>query len=202
MKSKLTAILTSLFVIAALVLPMDQAFAQTTTQLNIATVSGATYLTTTTISTSSTAVVTATPVPTTAAGTPVKFPYPFGFVLLPSGFFPSATALTNQIFKIVMVISIVLVFAYLVLGGIEYITSGGEKAKTEAARNKITSAIIGLIIVASSYAILTVVLNFIGYKDTTTFLDVGVPGPAVVATPLPAPLVTPTPTSALQKLLQ
>ncbi len=88
------------------------------------------------------------------------------------GFFASASDLTTKLLSIVMVIGVILVFAYLVLGGIEYITSGGEKGKTEAARNKITSAVIGLIILASSYAILTIVLGFLG-TDTTQVLKFG-----------------------------
>lgn len=78
------------------------------------------------------------------------------------GFFKNPQDLVNSILKVIMVIGVILVFAYLVLGGIEYITSGGEKGKTEAARNKITAAVIGLIILASSYAILTIVLQFLG----------------------------------------
>ncbi len=78
------------------------------------------------------------------------------------GFFADGPSLISRLLSIVMVIGVILVFAYLVLGGIEYITSGGEKGKTEAARNKITSAVIGLIILASSYAILTIVLKFLG----------------------------------------
>jgi len=83
------------------------------------------------------------------------------------GFFSDANSLVQKLLSIIMVIGIILVFAYLVLGGIEYITSGGEKGKTESARNKITSAVIGLIILASSYAILTIVLKFIGYNNGT-----------------------------------
>lgn len=86
------------------------------------------------------------------------------------GFFTNPNDLISRLLSIIMVIGVILVFAYLVLGGIEYITSGGEKGKTEAARNKITSAVIGLIILASSYAILTIVLRFLG-TNTTNVLD-------------------------------
>jgi uncharacterized membrane protein len=53
----------------------------------------------------------------------------------------------------IMVIGALLVLLYLIWGGIEWITSGGDKGKTEAARNKITQAIIGLIVLAASTAI-------------------------------------------------
>jgi hypothetical protein len=71
----------------------------------------------------------------------------------------------NFVLRVVMVIAVLLVFFYLVLGGIEWITSGGEKGKTEAARNKITAAVIGLIILAASYAILTLLLRFLGFDS-------------------------------------
>lgn len=66
-----------------------------------------------------------------------------------------------------------LVFAYLILGGIQWITSGGDKGKTEAARNKITAALIGLAIVASSYALMQVIGYFFGINifDLGSTLD-------------------------------
>jgi hypothetical protein len=92
-------------------------------------------------------------------------------VKTPTGFFTNFGTLFTNILRIVMVIAALLVFFYLVLGGIEYITSGGEKGKTEAARNKITSAVIGLIILAASYAILTLALNFLGFRDLQNVFD-------------------------------
>ena len=56
-------------------------------------------------------------------------------------------------------------FAFLIMGGIEWITSGGDKNKAESARNKITSAVIGLVIVAASYAIVNLVVQFLGFDN-------------------------------------
>ena len=81
------------------------------------------------------------------------------------GFATSFGGLVNGIVSFIMVIAAVLVFLYLIWGGIEWITSGGDKGKTEAARNKITSAVIGLIVIAASYAILTLALNFLGFSN-------------------------------------
>lgn len=52
------------------------------------------------------------------------------------------------------------VLLYLILGGFQWLTSGGDKGKTEGARNKITSALIGLLIVVASWAIYQLVLRF------------------------------------------
>ncbi len=61
-----------------------------------------------------------------------------------------------------LLLSALLVFGYLVLGGVQWITSGGDKGKTESARNKITAALVGLAIVASSYALMQIIAYFFG----------------------------------------
>jgi len=61
-----------------------------------------------------------------------------------------------------LIIASLLAFFYLILGGIQWITSGGDKAGMEAARNKITHAIVGLIIVGAAWAIMLLVQNFLG----------------------------------------
>jgi hypothetical protein len=54
-------------------------------------------------------------------------------------------------------------FQFLV-GGIGWITSGGEKTKLAEARDRITHAFIGLIIVIAGWAILALVGQFFGYN--------------------------------------
>lgn len=90
----------------------------------------------------------------------------------PKGFATDFGALLNSVLTIVMVIAALLVFFYLILGGIEWITSGGEKGKTEAARNKITAAVVGIIILAASYAIFSLVLRFLGFANVNDALQV------------------------------
>lgn len=85
-------------------------------------------------------------------------------VSAPRGFATNFGGLINGVLSFVLVIGALLVFFYLILGGIEWITSGGDKGKTESARNKITAAIIGLIVLAASYAILQLVLSFLGFN--------------------------------------
>lgn len=50
-------------------------------------------------------------------------------------------------------------FGLILYGGFLYMTAGGEAAKTQKARETIMNAIIGMLIVASSYAIASYVLN-------------------------------------------
>jgi len=88
-----------------------------------------------------------------------------------AGFFSNIDSLIVGALNFIMAIGALLVFVYLIWGGIDWITSGGDKGKTENARNKITAAIIGLIILAAAYAILSLVLAFLD-KDLGTLLEV------------------------------
>lgn len=65
---------------------------------------------------------------------------------------------------ILIIVAAILAFLFLILGGLQWITSGGDKAGMEAARNKITAAIVGLIIVAAAWAVMFLVGQFIGFN--------------------------------------
>lgn len=86
-------------------------------------------------------------------------------IAVPAGFATTFSGLLNGILSFVLVISALLVFGFLIWGGFDWITSGGDKGKTDKARQKIVSAIIGLIIVAASYAILQLVIHFLGFSS-------------------------------------
>lgn len=73
--------------------------------------------------------------------------------------FPS---IISALVVLVLVIAALVFFFMLVLGGIRYITSGGDKGSTEAARSQITAALIGLVIVFSAWAIINLVKLFFG----------------------------------------
>lgn len=57
------------------------------------------------------------------------------------------------------------IFQFLI-GGFNWITSGGDKAKLQSARDRITHSIIGLIIVVISVAVLSLVGQFFGIDFT------------------------------------
>lgn len=92
-------------------------------------------------------------------------------ITTPDGFATNFGSLLSGVLTIVMIIAALLVFFYLILGGIEWITSGGDKGKTESARNKITAAVIGLIVLAASYAILNLALSFLGFSGLEAVLN-------------------------------
>jgi len=68
----------------------------------------------------------------------------------------------SNIASILLIISAIASFLYLILGGINWVTSEGDKAKLEKARNQILHAIVGLIITASAWAIFTLFGEFLG----------------------------------------
>ncbi len=87
-----------------------------------------------------------------------------GDVEVGTGFALNIGTLISSLLRVTMILASLLVFGYLIWGGIEWITSGGDKSKTESARNKITAAVIGLVILAASYAILQLLLSFLGFQ--------------------------------------
>lgn len=66
----------------------------------------------------------------------------------------------SALIKGALVVAAIIFFFILVLGGIKWIASGGDKAATEGARNQITSALIGLVIVFAAWAIVSLIATF------------------------------------------
>lgn len=63
---------------------------------------------------------------------------------------------------LLIIIAAIVFFFMLLIGGIRWITSGGDKAQTEGARNQVTSALVGLVIVFAAWAILQLIEAFFG----------------------------------------
>ena len=68
------------------------------------------------------------------------------------------------ILTLIFIIAGVLVFVYIVWGGIQWLTSGGDSGKAEEARNRITAALIGLAIIAIAYALVRLISYFFGVE--------------------------------------
>jgi hypothetical protein len=62
--------------------------------------------------------------------------------------------------KLALIIAAIVFFFILVIGGIRWIVSGGDKAQTEAARGQITAALVGLVIVFAAWAIAQLIGTF------------------------------------------
>lgn len=67
---------------------------------------------------------------------------------------------------VLVVVSVVFLFI-LLSGGIAWMTAGGDKVQVEAARSRITNALIGLFIVFAVFALVTLVEGLFGIKILT-----------------------------------
>lgn len=70
--------------------------------------------------------------------------------------------LLPNIVALVLIGGSVVFFAMLVIGAIQWITSGGDKANLEGARGRISSALIGIVVLFSTFAIIRLVEGFFG----------------------------------------
>lgn len=68
----------------------------------------------------------------------------------------------QALISLVLIVAALIFFFMLVLGGVRWITSGGNKEQTEAARSQLTAAIIGIVIVFSAWAIIQIIQRFFG----------------------------------------
>jgi TRAP-type C4-dicarboxylate transport system permease small subunit len=68
----------------------------------------------------------------------------------------------SALIRLTVVVAAIVFFFILVIGGIRWIASGGDKAQTEAARSQITSALVGLVIVFAAWAIVALINTFFG----------------------------------------
>ena len=61
-----------------------------------------------------------------------------------------------------IILAFIMSLLYLLTGGFMWITSGGDKINLESARNKIIHAIVGIIVIAAIWSIMTLVGQFVG----------------------------------------
>ncbi len=67
----------------------------------------------------------------------------------------------NSVLSLILVIVALLAFGYFIWAGIEWMTAGGDQGKITKAKNKMTSTGVGLIVLASSYAFVQLLLWFL-----------------------------------------
>lgn len=80
----------------------------------------------------------------------------------------SFTGWLARLSEVALGLGALLAFFYMVWGGIDWITSGGDKGKLESARNKVIQSALGLIVLAAAYAIFFLITNLLGIKGGTT----------------------------------
>jgi hypothetical protein len=86
-------------------------------------------------------------------------------ILKPAGFADNIGSYLNSVLGIVIVVCLLLVFYHFIAAGLQWITSGGDKSKTEEARNKIVNAVVGILIVSASFAVVGFVAYVLGFDS-------------------------------------
>ena len=74
----------------------------------------------------------------------------------------NVVSVIRAIIQFILVVAFVLAFIMLLIGGIRWITAGGDEKAVGSARNMITAALIGLVIVLVAYALIRLVETFFG----------------------------------------
>src|SRR3990167_701569 len=69
----------------------------------------------------------------------------------------SVSSLVSAFVTTATVIAGIVFFIMLVIGGVQWLISGGEKAALDQARNRITNGVIGLVIVVAAVAIAAII---------------------------------------------
>lgn len=84
-----------------------------------------------------------------------------------NGFFKAEqiTDILPPILDGVIILSTILLFLYILVSGFQYVTSSGDKGKTEEAQRRITSGIIGLSMLVLAWAAFKIIISFFGLES-------------------------------------
>jgi len=94
-------------------------------------------------------------------------------ITLPKGQFTPLTnvsiqGLVNAAINITLIVASILFVFSLLIGGIKFIISGGDKERSENAKRQVVNALLGVFIVFSSWALINFISQFFGI-DLLTF---------------------------------
>lgn len=71
--------------------------------------------------------------------------------------------LVTNLIDILIIVAVITSLFYIIIGAINWITGGDDKAEIEQARHRITNAILGLIISVAAWSLwILIVKNFLG----------------------------------------
>lgn len=76
--------------------------------------------------------------------------------------FDNLGELLGQLLILLFAFAALLAFVFVIIGGIQWITAGGDKMAAQAARDRITAAVVGLIIVVAAFAITLIITTLLG----------------------------------------
>jgi TRAP-type C4-dicarboxylate transport system permease small subunit len=85
-------------------------------------------------------------------------------------------SILNMAINLVLGIGIALTIIFLIIGGIQYVTSRGDQKAADTARKSLTNAVIGFIIVIGAFSIRILLAKMIGTNANVTVNGVFNPG--------------------------
>lgn len=93
----------------------------------------------------------------------------FGVNFVPTEISPiqNIIKLVQGVIRFILVVAFILAFLFLIIGGVRWITAGGDEKAVAGARGMITGALIGLVIVLVAYALIRTVEIFFGVNIIT-----------------------------------
>ncbi|MBI2598717.1 hypothetical protein HYW40_00645 [Candidatus Curtissbacteria bacterium] len=74
----------------------------------------------------------------------------------------------RNIIRFILIVAFIIAFIMLIVGGIRWMMAGGDEKAVEKARGTITSALIGMVVVLVSFALIKLVETFFGITITST----------------------------------
>jgi len=89
--------------------------------------------------------------------------------------FPNLGDFLASMIQVILIVAGLMVLFMIIWGGIQYVTSGGDKEQAQAAQQRITAALAGLAIVVSAYAIAVIIEKVFGIKIVSGITFPGAP---------------------------
>ena len=90
-----------------------------------------------------------------------------GFSFDSTGFFGNLGTLLRNVLIILFFFAALLAFVFIVIGGIQWIMAGGDKIAAGNARDRITAAVVGLVVVVAAFAITAIITTALGINIFT-----------------------------------
>lgn len=81
----------------------------------------------------------------------------------------SLNVLFQNVITVILGFGGLALFLMLIIGGLKWITAGGDPKAVEAARNTVTWALAGMVLLALAYLILVLIGKFTGVTTITQF---------------------------------
>jgi ABC-type Fe3+ transport system permease subunit len=85
--------------------------------------------------------------------------------------FTSLDQIVIFVINLVFVMGLAVALLFVIIGGIKYVTSGGDEGKATEARNTITNAVIGAVVIIAFRIIINVALNVLGFGDLQEIIN-------------------------------